>query len=80
MTQRGPSAVRLKFIRDADDEQIVEGVSMNVLRVSMGGNRAVGFYCVFRGDPAEVIELIEMIAAGAKEMLAKGNYLDRRKR
>jgi hypothetical protein len=71
-------AYPLKFIREPDDEQLVEGERMSVLRISMGGNKAVGFYFTFRGDPEQIIELAEMMAAGAKKMLGKGNYLDNR--
>lgn len=31
------------------------------LRISAGGNHAIGFYCVFRGDKEDVIECLEEI-------------------
>jgi hypothetical protein len=31
------------------------------IRASIGGDDRIGYYCLFRGDQAKVIEMIEMV-------------------
>jgi hypothetical protein len=33
------------------------------LRISIGGNEKLGYYCVFRGDQKEVIETLKLVYA-----------------
>lgn len=76
-----PEVHRLKFIREDDDELTIgANQRVKVLRVSMGGNKRVGFYFTFRGDPEEIVELTELMAQSAKQMLPRGSYKDNRSR
>jgi hypothetical protein len=68
----------LRFIRKPEEQVLIAGEPIDVLRVALGGSRAVGFYFVFRGDPEEVIELAEMMVAAARPVLREGRYLDER--
>jgi hypothetical protein len=72
-------AHRIAVTRQHDDAQEVPGLGpMNVLRASIGGNDAIGYYLQFRGDPAKVVEMLEMMTAAAAQMLPAGRYKDER--
>lgn len=49
-------------------------------RISLGKKSDVGCYIVFRGDPEEVLELLETSLVVAREALPSGNYTDKRGR
>lgn len=40
---------------------------MLVLRASIGGNEASGFYCLFRGPQEKVIAMLEKVVADMKK-------------
>lgn len=69
---------RVTVTRENDDSIKIEGKSVDVLRASIGGNDSIGFYLVFRGDPAKVVTMLEMMAEAAKDMLPRGQYKDER--
>jgi hypothetical protein len=48
----------LKITREAEDYIEVDGERVRVLRISLGGVAELGYYCTFRGEPAEVIALL----------------------
>lgn len=67
--------------REDDDQRMIAGKTVNVLRASIGGNDDMGgFYLVFRGEPAKVVEMLEMMTEAAKNMLPRGQYKDKRRR
>lgn len=50
----------LKIIREKDDYLEIEGQKLKVLRISAGGlAEERSYYCTFRGDPREIIDLLE---------------------
>lgn len=55
-----------------------EPVKGNVLRASIGGHPVLGFYLVFRGDPGEVVEMLEEVLGEARRALPAGEYTDER--
>jgi hypothetical protein len=65
---------RWNITREADDK-------LAVARVSLGKAPGdVGSYLVFRGDPADVVELLESALAVARAALPVGRYADKRGR
>lgn len=36
------------------------------LRASIGGKEGVGYYCVFRGNPADVVPMLEQVLEAMK--------------
>lgn len=50
------------------------------VRISLGKKRDLGCYIVFRGDPEEVVKLLENSLLVAKEALPARNYTDKRGR
>ncbi len=74
-----PKAYRISVTRQHDDAQEVPGLGrVKVLRASVGGNEKIGFYLQFRGDPEKVVEMLELMAVAAAEMLPAGRYEDER--
>lgn len=64
-----------KLIREPDDP-------IAKVRISLGTPKGMpgAAYIVFRGDPDEVIELMEEALSGAQEALKRGDYKDERGR
>ena len=63
---------KVSVIRENDD-------SLAYARISIGGPRNTeDFYLVFRGDPKDVVKLLERALLVAKEALPAGMYDDRR--
>lgn len=50
------------------------------VRVSLGLKRDLGAYLVFRGEPEEVVALLEQATEVARTTLASGEYEDHRSR
>lgn len=72
---------RINISREDDDHLHIEpGKPANVLRISIGGTDDIGYYLKFRGDPAKVVEVLDMMAAAAKQQLPRGRYADLRSR
>jgi hypothetical protein len=77
----GAETYRLQFSREDDDHLDVPDLGRrNVVRISIGGHDDVGYYFKFRGDPAEVVKVMEMMHAAAKQQLPRGRYHDARTR
>lgn len=74
----GRKGVPMKMIREADDVQVVDGEEFNALRASIGGREDIGYYCTFRGDPAEIVDMLKLVSEAAADMLPRGNYQDKR--
>lgn len=71
--------IRLKMVRENDDFLHSEGNEpVKVLRASIGGNDHIGYYLTFRGEPEEIVDMLEMMAQAAKQQLPRGRYLDKR--
>ena len=45
--------IQVKVIRKADDP--------HMLRASIGGDKTVGYYCVYRGNKADVIACVQTV-------------------
>ena len=70
---------RVHVTREADDLTDVPGLGpISILRVSIGGTDDVGYYLKFRGDPDQVIRVMEMMVEVAREQLPRGRYEDQR--
>jgi hypothetical protein len=64
--------VKVSIIREPDD--LLAGV-----RISLGTPRGLkDFYLVFRGEPEDVVDLLESALEVAKERLPVGRYDDHR--
>jgi hypothetical protein len=75
----GAEVFHLNFSREDDDTQTMpDGVTLPVLRISIGGHQEFGYYCKFRGDPDEVVKILEVIFEAAKQQLPRGRYDDMR--
>jgi hypothetical protein len=61
------------IIREPDDK-------LADVRVSLGTKKKLGSYIVFRGEPEEVIQLLEESLLEARRTLLKGIYDDHRGR
>lgn len=62
------------IIREPDDE-------IAAVRISLGKPKDFeGAYMVFRGDPEEVIKLLEKSVSEARRTLLRGRYTDKRGR
>lgn len=71
--------LRLVITREDDDITLVlDGEEMPTLRASIGGNKEIGFYLVFRGDPGEVAEMLATVNDVAAHALPGGAYEDKR--
>lgn len=71
--------LRLKMSRENDDFLYSEGNEpVKVLRASIGGNDHMGYYLVFRGEPEEIVNMLEMMAQAAKQQLPRDRYKDKR--
>lgn len=51
---------------------------IGVLRASIGGTPVVGFYLVFRGDPADVLKMLEAVTEEARRVFETGDFADER--
>jgi hypothetical protein len=80
----GAEFFRLNFSREDDDTQTVgptgQAETYDVLRISIGGNEEIGFYFKFRGDPEQVLKMLEVVHEAAKQQLPRGRYDDLRVR
>lgn len=77
----GAEAYRLNFSRENDDQLVIDdNRRVDVLRLSIGGNAEIGFYFKFRGDPDEVLKMLEVVHEAAKQQLPRGRYDDKRTR
>jgi hypothetical protein len=75
----GAEYFRLSFSRENDDRLNVPGKGMmDALRISIGGNEEIGFYFKFRGDPEQVLKMLEVVHEAAKRQLPRGRYDDLR--
>jgi hypothetical protein len=65
----------VSIIREPDDQ-------LASVRISLGRTRARpdGVYLVFRGEPADTIELLELALDLARQGLPDGRYQDKRGR
>jgi hypothetical protein len=61
---------RLMISRLPDDYIEIKDEKVRVLRISLGGVAERGYYCTFRGEPAEVIELLEKALWGMRVKFA----------
>jgi hypothetical protein len=79
----GAEAYRVNLSREDDD--YLEGVfpdlgRVKVLRISIGGTDDIGYYLKFRGDPDEVVKVLEIMLEAARRQLPRGRYADNRTR
>jgi hypothetical protein len=51
--------MEIKVIKNHDDP-------LGLLRASLGGSEQIGFYLVYRGDIAKVIDMLEIVIAKVK--------------
>lgn len=68
-----PRALPIVITREPDDK-------LAEVRVSIGGSKTLGYYLTFRGDPKDVIRVLETMTAVAKVALPAGKYADKRGR
>lgn len=66
--------------REPDDKIATTRISIGSLPPKRGETESIGTYLVFRGDPDEVIRVLETTLEKAKEDLPQGRYIDRRGR
>jgi hypothetical protein len=75
----GAKAYHLQLSREDDDVMEIPNVGpISVLRASIGGSAEFGYYLKFRGDPADVVAMLELITEAAKQQLPRGAYDDLR--
>jgi hypothetical protein len=75
----GAEVFHLNFSREDDDYLDVPDMGrVQALRISIGGHPDVGYYCKFRGDPEDVVKILEVIFEAAKQQLPRGRYDDMR--
>jgi hypothetical protein len=77
----GAEAYRINLSREDDDYQVV-GLNerIKVLRISLGGTDEIGYYLKFRGDPDQVVKVLEIMLEAARQQLPRGRYADNRTR
>ena len=51
-----------------------------MLRISIGGTDEIGYYLKFRGDPDQVVKVLEIMLEAARRQLPRGRYADNRTR
>ena len=72
---------RINLSREDDDLTDVPGLGpVSVLRISIGGTDEIGYYLKFRGDPADVTRVLELMLETARRQLPRGRYDDNRTR
>ena len=78
----GAEAYHVNLSREDDDQQEVPGLGPvpNVLRISIGGTDEIGYYLKFRGDPDQVVKVLEIMLEAARRQLPRGRYADNRTR
>jgi hypothetical protein len=77
----GAEAYHLNLSREDDDLTEVPGLGpVSVLRISIGGTDAIGYYLKFRGDPDDVVKVLEIMLEAARRQLPRGRYADNRTR
>lgn len=77
----GAEAYHVNLSREDDDELEVPGLGrQNVLRISIGGTDEIGYYLKFRGDPDQVVKVLEIMLEVARRQLPRGRYADHRTR
>lgn len=74
----GAEIHRLNFSRELDRIETVNGEELELLSISIGGNDEIGYYFKFRGEPAQVVKVMEMLSEAAKQQLPRGRYADLR--
>jgi hypothetical protein len=77
----GAEAYRVNLSRE-DDDHLVVGANerIKVLRISLGGTDEIGYYLKFRGDPDQVVKVLEIMLEAARQQLPRGRYADNRTR
>ncbi len=65
------------IIREPDDKLAKTRISLGSVDLGPG---AQGAYMVFRGDPEEIVQLLEESVSEARRTLLRGIYEDRRGR
>jgi hypothetical protein len=71
----------LQLSREDDDWLTVPGLGRRkVLRISIGGDDDIGYYLKFRGDPDDVIKVLEIMLQAARQQLPRGRHADQRTR
>jgi hypothetical protein len=62
----------VRLSREADDFVELDGKQVRVIRASCGGlSNEARYYCKFRGEPAEIIELLEQCLWAMKAKFGK---------
>ena len=79
----GAEAYHVNLSREDDD--YLEGVSptsaaSECSRISIGGTDEIGYYLKFRGDPDQVVKVLEIMLEAARRQLPRGRYADNRTR
>jgi hypothetical protein len=77
----GAELYRVNLSRE-DDDHLVVGANerIKVLRISLGGTDEIGYYLKFRGDPDQVVKVLEIMLEAARQQLPRGRYADNRTR
>lgn len=70
MSDSRPAVRNIQVTREHDDKL--------ALRASIGGRAEFGYYLLFRGDPAEVLAMLEDVILVARAALPTGKYKDKR--
>jgi hypothetical protein len=71
------SVTRIVIARQPDDTfTLIEGEQVPVLGASIGGTCELGYYLQFRGDPAQVAQMLELVNKVAQVALPAGTYKD----
>jgi hypothetical protein len=77
----GAEAYHVNLSREDDDYLEVPDIGrQKVLRISIGGTDEIGYYLKFRGDPDEVVKVLELMLEAARQQLPRGRYADHRTR
>jgi hypothetical protein len=75
----GAEAYRVNLSREDDDYQVFgPNERIKVLRISIGGTDEIGYYLKFRGDPDDVVKVLEIMLEAARRQLPRGRYRDER--
>ena len=75
----GAEAYRINISREDDDHLQLGGKRTKVLRISIGGTDEIGYYLKFRGDPDDVVKVLELMLEAARQQLPRGRYADKRR-
>ena len=77
----GAEAYHVNLSREDDDQQEVPGLGRSrCSRISIGGTDEIGYYLKFRGDPDQVVKVLEIMLEAARRQLPRGRYADNRTR